>query len=133
MFMKDNPKFSRERAEEEVSRFLMDSEVVNAYIKHKKNPPNLNQMMEDQQIPLGTYALWAVGGLALGSLKDNFIDKKFESGEWERPALELPSLPFFGGGAASDSASDAVSATADAVDAALNMAADAVDATASSL
>ena len=123
--MKDNPKFSRERAEEEVSRFLMDSEVVNAYIKHKKNPPNLNQMMEDQQIPLGTYALYGVGGLALGSLKDNFIDKKFESGEWERPAFEFPSLPFFGGGA-SDSASDAV-------DAALNVAADAVDATSSSL
>ena len=135
--MKDNNKFSRERAEEEVSRFLMDSEVVNAYLKHKKNPPNLNQMMEDQQIPLTTYAAYALGGLALGSVKDTYIDPKFASGEWEKPTIPLPNLPFFGGGgaedAASDAASDAVSATADAVDAALNVAADAADAASSSL
>ena len=128
--MNDNPKFSRERAEEEVARFLMDSEVVNAYLKHKENPPDLNQMIEDQQVPLTTYAAWGIGGLLLGNLKDTYVDPKFESGEWDK--ITLPSLPFMGGGGG-DAAADAASVAADAVDTAVNVAADAADAASSSL
>jgi len=42
---------------------------------------------------LATYGAWLVGGLSFGQIRREFIDPKFESGEWQPIRLDLPFLP----------------------------------------
>lgn len=87
-FKDDNPSFDDERATDEVTRFMMDAEVVNAYIQYRKNPRELSEELEasltDPQT-LFQYAAFLFGGLAIGNLNTNFIQPKLASGEWHLP------------------------------------------------
>ncbi len=42
---------------------------------------------------LATYGAWLVGGVSFGALRREFIDPKFESGEWKPISIELPFMP----------------------------------------
>ena len=87
-----------ERADAEVSKFLMDSEMVNAYIKFEKdkalNPPDLRaeaeQNLSDPKT-IATYAAWLIGGASFGYVRKEIIEPKFASGEWEEIHISLPS------------------------------------------
>ena len=39
---------------------------------------------------LATYGAWLVGGVSFGVIRKEFIDPKFESGEWQPIRIELP-------------------------------------------
>lgn len=39
---------------------------------------------------LATYGAWLVGGVSFGYFRKEFIDPKFESGEWKALSFELP-------------------------------------------
>jgi hypothetical protein len=87
-----------EQADEEVLKFLMDSEMVNAYIKFEKdkvlNPPNLKEQAEQNLADpktIATYAAWAIGGAGFGVFRKEVIEPKYASGEWEEIHLGLPS------------------------------------------
>ena len=85
------------RANEEVTKFLLDSEMVNAYIKFEKdkalNPPDLRaeaeQNLSDPKT-IATYAAWLVGGASFGYIRKEFIEPKYASGEWEEFHIQLP-------------------------------------------
>ena len=55
-FQADNPKFSAERVEEEVDRFMMDSESVNMYIRYlqdrKANPAKYDNAALEAELSL---------------------------------------------------------------------------------
>jgi hypothetical protein len=91
-----------ERANAEVSKFMMDPEMVNAYIKFERdkieNPPDLKaeaeQTLSDPKT-IATYAAWLVGGGSFGYIRKEIIEPKFASGEWEEIHINLPSPPAF--------------------------------------
>jgi len=124
-FEDDNESFTLERATEEVDRFLMDAEMINAWITYEKrkaaNPDAFKALEESEEAPstvktIATYAAWLVGGATFSSLRQNYIEPKYASGEWERPDFGA----FFGQGA-SETSDAVVQSTVDAVtDAASN-------------
>ena len=85
-FKNDNKDFDDERATTEVTRFLMDAEMVNLYINYQKNPPDLNldleQKLDDPKTLLSYLSLFVVGG-SIGYVNKNFIQPKMESGEFD--------------------------------------------------
>jgi hypothetical protein len=95
--MKDNSGFSRERAETEVEKFLMDAEMITAYLQFEKGKESRDLQAEadgsfsDPKI-LGTYAAWIVGGASFGYIRKTFIEPKFESGEWQEFHFSLPGM-----------------------------------------
>jgi hypothetical protein len=96
-FMKDNKGMSEARADAEVSKFLMDAEMANAYIKYEKdkvlNPPNLREEAEQtisDPKTIATYAAWLIGGGSFGYIRKEFIEPKYASGEWEEFHIALP-------------------------------------------
>ena len=97
-FQRDNKGMNEKRAEEEVSKFLMDSEMVNAYIEFEKdkvlNPPDLRaeaeQNLSDPKT-IATYAAWLIGGAGFGFVRKEIIEPKYASGEWEEIHISLPS------------------------------------------
>ena len=104
MFMRDNNSFTQERAEEEVDRFLMDAEMMSAYINYqkKKASGSLGGEAEGNSPGLSTLLTWFAGFYFLSYFRRSFIDPKFESGEWKGIHF---TLPFSGGGS---EAADAV-------------------------
>mmetsp|Transcript_122980 Transcript_122980/g.183972 ORF Transcript_122980/g.183972 Transcript_122980/m.183972 type:complete len:229 (-) Transcript_122980:69-755(-) len=96
-FMRDNKGMDEARAEEEVSKFLMDAEMANAYIKFEQdkvlNPPNLKEEAEQSLADpktIATYAAWLIGGGSFGYIRKEFIEPKYASGEWEEIHIALP-------------------------------------------
>lgn len=125
-FLRDNKSFTRERAEMEVDKFLMDGEMITVYINYKKNEGSMNLREEEAKtnpdpltILLSIYAAWIGGGF----VKKTYIDPKFESGEWEPIGIG----GFFGKGAdaAVDSISSAVDSAAPSVSSAIDTVSDA--------
>ena len=123
---------SREKAEQEASRLLMDAEVIARLVFYEKNKDEIN-LREEGNLgnpnTIWTYAVWLGLGATFPYLRRTFIDPKFESGEWDKFNLKtlVPDiqLPFGLGG---DAASDAVApAAADAVSAAVDSVSSAVD------
>jgi hypothetical protein len=105
-FKADNPNFDQERVEMEVDKFMMDVEMVNlymAYNKKKAEDPDFGFGGGPDQ-SLSTYAVWIFGGFGLASLKNNFIDPKFASGEWDKLAIPDPLHLFDAAGAAATAA-----------------------------
>jgi hypothetical protein len=113
----DNPSFTSKRVEEEVDRFMMDAEGCNMYIKYvkdrKMNPQLVAQEELEKELSLSnpktaaTYAAWLIGGLSFGYFKNEVIEPKIASGEWQ-----LPSFMSSGGSKpAVDAAIDTVSTT----------------------
>jgi len=98
----DFKSYSREKVEEEVDRFMMDAESVNVYIRYlkdkKENPGKYAQQALEAELSLSnpktlaTYAAWLAGGVSFGYIRREFIDPKFESGEWKPISLDLPFL-----------------------------------------
>ena len=116
-FKRDNKAFDDTRATEEVEKFLLDAEMVNAYIKFEKdkivNPPNYKEEAEatlKDPKTIATYAAWLVGGASFGWVRKTIIEPKYASGEWEEVHIQLPTLPFF-----ENQAADAAAAKAAAV------------------
>mmetsp|Transcript_6963 Transcript_6963/g.8475 ORF Transcript_6963/g.8475 Transcript_6963/m.8475 type:complete len:233 (+) Transcript_6963:118-816(+) len=116
-FESDNESFTLERATEEVDRFLMDAEMINAWITYEKRKaanPDAFKVAELEEAPstaktIATYAAWLVGGASFSSIRQNYVEPKYASGEWERPNFGA----FFGQSASETS--DAVVQTTDAV------------------
>ena len=85
------------RANTEVSKFMMDAEMVNAYIKFERdkveNPPDLRAQAEetlsDPKI-IATYAAWLIGGASFGYIRKEIIEPKYASGEWQEIHITLP-------------------------------------------
>lgn len=96
----DFKSFSQEKVEKEVEKFMMDAEGVNMYIRYlkdkKENPAKYAQQALEAELSLSnpktlaTYAAWLVGGVSFGAIRKEFIDPKFESGEWKAISFELP-------------------------------------------
>jgi len=111
-FMRDNKKMEPEQAEAEIKRFMMDAEMVNAFIayeKKKADPNFIRDSVEEQfndPATLSTYALWISGGIGFAYVKNRIVEPKFASGEWEEIKLKLPQFDF--GKAAVDSVAQVV-------------------------
>lgn len=96
-FMADNKGMDEARADAEVSKFLLDAEMANAYIKFEKdkvlNPPDLKaeaeQTLSDPKT-IATYVAWLIGGASFGFIRKEFIEPKYASGEWEEFHIQLP-------------------------------------------
>jgi hypothetical protein len=122
-FVRDNKGMSEDRALAEVSKFMMDAEMVNAYIKFERkkveNPPDrkaeAEQTLSDPKT-LATYAAWLIGGGSFGYIRKTFIEPKFASGEWEEIHIQLPTPPGFGKSEAVDSVQSVASVIHHAVD-----------------
>eukprot|EP00545_Synedropsis_sp_CCMP1620_P005497 CAMPEP_0119028924 /NCGR_PEP_ID=MMETSP1176-20130426/39821_1 /TAXON_ID=265551 /ORGANISM="Synedropsis recta cf, Strain CCMP1620" /LENGTH=245 /DNA_ID=CAMNT_0006985175 /DNA_START=5 /DNA_END=742 /DNA_ORIENTATION=+ len=113
--MRDNRGLSREEAEDEVSRLLMDVEIVQRVLFFERNKDQINLKEQAEQNlsdpnTIGTYAVWLIGGASFPYLRRRFIDPKFASGEWDEFHINIDKfLPGGGGGGA---AADAVAAPA---------------------
>lgn len=109
IFLRDNKSFDQARAEMEVDKFLMDAEMMSAWINYekKKASGSLREAEAEVSNPWGTYVAWFFGIYFLSYLRKKYIDPKFASGEWEEIHL---SLPFLGGGGDS-AAADAVTSS----------------------
>ena len=95
--LRDNKGFSRDRAEQEVDKFLMDAEMVTAYIRFEKGKESRDLKAEaEQQLSdpktLATYAAWIVGGAGFGYVRKTIIEPKFASGEWQEIHISLPGM-----------------------------------------
>jgi len=128
-FKKDNPLFSEEKVQEEVDRFVRDTEMVNVYIayqKRKASPDYKEELLQqnadnfnDPKI-IGTYVAWLAGGIGFAYVKNKIVNPKFASGEWEGISIKLPfvdqinALTSGAADAAGGAASDAVAGAADA-------------------
>lgn len=105
-------------AEKEVSKFFMDADMVNAYIKFERdkieNPPDYRaeaeQTLSDPKT-IATYAAWLIGGASFGFVRKEIIEPKFASGEWEEIHINLP------GFAKTDEAAEAASSLVSAINA----------------
>jgi hypothetical protein len=100
---------SREQAEEEVSKLLLDAEILQRVLFYEKNKEEIASRglgNDAGGTTIGTYALWLGVGALIPSLKRTFVDPKFESGEWEKIRITdyLTFLPKFGETAATTSA-----------------------------
>lgn len=122
-FMEDNKGFDRERAETEVDKFVMDSEMVNAFIQYekKKSDPKFLREQAEQTISdpgtWATYGLWIVGGAGFAYVKNVIVEPKYASGEWEEihitfpGAAQISDIASVAATTASDSAVNAVTDT----------------------
>ena len=105
-FKEDNPSFDDERARTEVTRFMMDVEMVNAFIRFQKDPPDLPDDEEENILQtIGTYGAFLIGGGSIGYFRKNIYAPKVESGEWQEFHLPWQSVGEAVSNAA-DSASD---------------------------
>lgn len=115
-FMRDNKKMELEQADAEIKRFMMDAEMVNAFIAYekKKADPNFVRDSVEEQFSdpstLSTYAIWITGGIGAAYLKNRVIEPKFASGEWDEIRIKLPQFDF--GKAAADSIAQVVDSAA---------------------
>mmetsp|Transcript_115509 Transcript_115509/g.331537 ORF Transcript_115509/g.331537 Transcript_115509/m.331537 type:complete len:226 (+) Transcript_115509:109-786(+) len=96
-FQRDNKGMDEARANAEVSKFMMDAEMVNAYIKFERdkveNPPDLKAQAQanlSDPVILGTYAAWLIGGASFGYIRKEIIEPKYASGEWQEIHITLP-------------------------------------------
>ncbi|KAL3939871.1 MAG: hypothetical protein SGBAC_005475 [Bacillariaceae sp.] len=88
-FKEDNPSFDDERATTEVTRFMMDAEMVNSFIRFQKDPPDISEADEENLLlTAGTYGAFLIGGGSIGYFRKNIYTPKVESGEW--PEFHFP-------------------------------------------
>jgi len=93
----------------EVDKFLMDAEMMSAYINYeKKKASGALQAEAEANLSgpriLSTYATWFIGFFFFNYFRKKYIDPKFASGEWELP---------FGGGGGDTAPADAVTSAAE--------------------
>lgn len=113
-FMRDNTSFSQERAEAEVDKFLMDAEMMSAYINYEKKKAS-GSLREEAEANLSdpriwsTYLSWFFGIFFFNYFRKTYIDPKFASGEWEEIHIKLPFMG--GGGEAADAVTTSMAET----------------------
>lgn len=101
-FKKDNKGMEDDKIEEEVSKFMLDAEMVNAFIafeKRKADPRNIKAEAEatlSDPSTWGVYAVWIAGGAGFAYVKNVIIEPKYASGEWEEIHIGLPGADRFG-------------------------------------
>ena len=122
MFLQDNKSFTRERAEMEVDKFLMDAEMMSVYINYQKKKASgaLQEIGDNVSNPniWNTYLTWFLAFFAFNYVRKIYIDPKFASGEWK--------VPFFSGG--EDSAAETVVQTVSSVQSVIDTISDTVTA-----
>eukprot|EP00525_Craspedostauros_australis_P008918 CAMPEP_0198114594 /NCGR_PEP_ID=MMETSP1442-20131203/5928_1 /TAXON_ID= /ORGANISM="Craspedostauros australis, Strain CCMP3328" /LENGTH=274 /DNA_ID=CAMNT_0043771937 /DNA_START=123 /DNA_END=947 /DNA_ORIENTATION=+ len=123
-FQRDNKGMDEGRADEEVLKFYMDAEMLNAYIKFEQdkvlNPPDYKAEAEatlSDPKTIATYAAWLIGGASFGWIRNTIVEPKYASGEWEEIRIELPTMPWMEKAASEAAASKAaaVPVTSDVV------------------
>jgi len=132
-FKKDNKGMEDDKIDEEVSKFMLDAEMVNAFIafeKRKADPRNIKAEAEatlSDPSTWGVYAVWIAGGAGFAYVKNVIIEPKYASGEWEEIHITLPGADRFG--------QAAIESVAPAVDAAplVDTASSVVDAASSAM
>merc|ERR1712232_1473815 len=98
------------RIEEEVNKFMLDAEMVNAFIafeKRKADPRNIKAEAEanlSDPSTWGVYAVWIAGGAGFAYFKNKVVEPKFASGEWEEIHITLPGAEKFAEKAAVETA-----------------------------
>lgn len=116
-----------ERIQEEVTKFMMDREMVESFIafeKRKADPRNLKAEAESNlsdPSTWGVYAVWIAGGAGFAYAKNVIVEPKYASGEWEEIHITLPGAEKFAQAAADKVAAEAaasipVEAVSSAVD-----------------
>ena len=97
-FVKDNPQFDDDRATTEVTKFMLDAEMVNKYIafERRKTDPVLLRQEAEQTLSdptvWGTYAAWIIGGAGFAVVKNLYIEPKYASGEWTDLHITIPNI-----------------------------------------
>lgn len=133
-FTDDNKGMDPERIQTEVDKFMMDREMVEAFIayeKRKSDPRNLREEAESNLTDpstWGTYAIWITGGAGFAYVKNVIVEPKYQSGEWEPLHITLPGAEKF-----AQAAADAAAENVDAVSSAVDAASSAVDAASSAM
>lgn len=114
-FQRDNKGMDESRAVAEVAKFMMDAEMVNAYIKFERNkvenPPDLKAQAEEtlsDPKTIATYAAWLIGGASFGYIRKEIIEPKYASGEWQEIHITIPGFK--------DDAANAIQSVASALD-----------------
>ena len=85
-FQRDNKGMERERAEAEVDKFMMDAEMVNAFIAYEKKKTEPGYLKSQAEATLsdpqtwGTYAAWIIGGAGFAYVKNVIVEPKYASG-----------------------------------------------------
>ncbi len=118
-FTSDNKGMEPERIEEEVNKFMLDAEMVNAFVafeKRKADPRNLKAEAEanlSDPSTWGVYAVWIAGGAGFAYVKNVIVEPKYASGEWEEIHITLPGAERFAQATAEKVATETAGAIAD--------------------
>jgi len=125
-FTRDNKGMEPEKVEIEVDKFMMDREMVEAFIafeKRKADPRNLKAEAEatlSDPSTWGIYAVWITGGAGFAYVKNVIVEPKYASGEWEPIHIKLPGADRFAEAAAEKAASVDIAAAVDAISTAVD-------------
>lgn len=129
-----------ERIQEEVTKFMMDREMVESFIafeKRKADPRNLKAEAESNlsdPSTWGVYAVWIAGGAGFAYAKNVIVEPKYASGEWEEIHITLPGAEKFAQAAADKAAAEAAaSIPVEAVSSAVDTVSTVVDAASSAI
>jgi len=121
-FTKDNKGMEPDKVEIEVDKFMMDREMVEAFIafeKRKADPRNLKAEAEatlSDPSTWGIYAVWITGGAGFAYVKNVIVEPKYASGEWEPLHIKLPGADRFAEAAAEKAAAALdIAATVDVI------------------
>jgi len=99
-FMKDNKSMTKEIAETEVGKFMMDAEMVRAFVEYEKKKSDPKFYREDAERRLSdpstwaTYAIWITAGAGFAYVKNVIVEPKYASGEWQEIHITLPGANF---------------------------------------
>jgi len=94
--LKDNRSFDEDRAADEVTKLMMDAEMVNSFIAYekKKADPNFIKEIRDETLSdprvIAQYIAWIGGGVGFAYFRNKVIEPKFASGEWQPIKIKLP-------------------------------------------
>uniref|UniRef100_A0A7S2EB17 Uncharacterized protein n=1 Tax=Trieres chinensis TaxID=1514140 RepID=A0A7S2EB17_TRICV len=115
-FQRDNSDMTPDRAASEVDKFMMDAEMVDAFVKYEKSkldPDRGARLKAEAEQTLAdprtwaTYAAWIGGGAGFAVFKNLYVEPRYASGEWQEIHIALPDLFH-------NAATEAAVATADA-------------------
>ena len=76
----------KDRAETEVDKFILDAEMVNAFIAFEKKKSEPGYLKSEAEATLsdpqtwGTYAAWIIGGAGFAYVKNVIVEPKYASG-----------------------------------------------------
>ena len=110
--MKDM-KLSRQAAEQETDKFLLDMDMVNALLFYEMNKEAIEAKLKSDgtwRNVVALYAVWLLSSTVFPAIRRNVIDPKVEAGEWPDYHPFLQSLPIIGSRFAEEASSVAEAA-----------------------